>query len=148
MKLNMIESGHWEVAQIPYPNKAIKTKNKKRALSFFTHPEEPQNYFDGKLFEAEMLDPDAVNDKIMKGEEIDPEEIDVKSDKKLAAQKQEAQRKIINPQVKQLQADLHKVNTELLQKQKTADQNAIDAKNLNQNVGKLSSKLTNLSKII
>lgn len=48
MKLiNIIEQGHWEVANIDYPNSIVKTTPKKR-MSFLVHPEDRDNFFTGK----------------------------------------------------------------------------------------------------
>jgi hypothetical protein len=138
MRLNLIETGHWEVAQIPYPNKIVKTKTKKRALSFLTDPQDTKNFFNGlTIGEEEKLTTNDINQQLLdtnnQNNKIDPNQIDPDDDPQLKRKQQEAKKKLINPNIQQMQTNFKKINTDLqTQQQNTEEHHGERSKRIHQ----------------
>lgn len=141
MKINMIESGHWEVAPIVYPGKTVKTKHKKRGMSFLVDPNDRESFFGGAFLEdLSSIDTNAEMNKLNSQSDI--------ATRKAQEQARLQKKRILDPSIKKIQHDIKKMGDTLKQKEASASKNALDAKNLHKNVGLLSNELSNLFKIM
>lgn len=141
MKIKMIESGHWEVAPRNYPNKIVKTKPKKRGLSFYTHPEDRDNFFQGAFLE-DLLPSEVASDnnEIERQSRLDS--------KKADEQERLAKKRVLDPGIKRIQDEIKQLGTDLKDKQESEAKNAADVKGMHRNIDTLSNELSNLFKIM
>lgn len=137
----MIESGHWEVAPIKYPNNIVKNKPKKRGLSFYIDPEDRDSFFHGAFLE-DLLPSEvaADNNDIERQSRLDA--------KKTDEQERLAKKRVLDPSIKRIQGEIKKLSTELKDKQESEAKNATDVKGMHRNIDLLSNELSNLFKIM
>ena len=149
MKLRLIETGHWEVAKIPYPNKIVKTKNQKRALSPLIHPNDPKEYFNGlTLGEEETLTTDQVNQNLLNNtpQKINPNQIQI-DDPKLLKKQQEAKKKLIDPNVKQIQNNLGQLNQDITNQTTQTNQDIVKQKEMSKTIQQLTNQLNTINSL-
>ena len=147
MKLNIIEAGHWEVAQIPYPNKTVKTKTKKRALSMLLHPSDRENFFDGITMGEEMSS-DMINNNLLQGNSIKADQKVTPTDKGEKAKRDQYKNKVINPVFKKMQDQMKKANKDLENKQQQDIEDEKSTKTLSGTVNLLSKQLTDMQRVL
>ena len=159
MKLNTIrEAGHWEVANIDYPNSLAKPKkNQKRPLSFYLHPEDRDNFFKGipmgKQIEEE-LDATSVmkdlEDKISTTTQ-DPQQKEktdsINNRHELERQKQ-LKTRVLDPQIKKLQTNISGIQKKIQDQDKELKKNANDSQDLYKNMDTMTKDIENISKYL
>lgn len=150
MKLRLIETGHWEVAQIPYPNKIIKTKNKKRALSPLIYPQDTQEFFNGlTIGEEEMLTTDQVNQQLLSNDpnkQLNPNQIQP-DDPTLQKKQQEAKKKLIDPNSKQIQTSLKQLNQDIQKQTNQTNQDMQKQKQMTDTIQQLTKQINTINSL-
>ena len=147
MKLNIIEAGHWEVAQIPYPNKIVKTKTKKRALSMLLHPSDREEFFDG-ITMGEDMSTDAINNNLLQGNPIKADEPITPTSKDEKTKQDQYKSKVINPAFKKIQDQMKKARKDLEDREKQGIEDQKKNQNMSGTVKLLSKQLMDMQRVL
>ena len=147
MKLNIIEAGHWEVAQIPYPNKIVKTKTKKRALSMLLHTSDRDEFFGGVTMGEEMST-DAINNDLLQGNPINADEPVTPTNKDEKSKQDQYKNKVINPAFKKIQDQMKKARKDLEDREKQSLEDQKKNQNLSGTVKLLSKQLMDMQRVL
>ena len=147
MKLNIIEAGHWEVAQIPYPNKIVKTKNKKRALSMLLHPSDREKFFDG-ITMGEEMSADMINNNLLQGNPIKANEQVTPTNNDEKKKQDEYKNKVINPAFKRMQDQMKKASKDIKDKQLRDTEDDKSTEKLSGTVNLLSKQLMDMQRVL
>lgn len=147
MKLNIIEAGHWEVAQIPYPNKIVKTKTKKRAMSMLLHPSDREEFFGG-ITMGEEMSTDAINNDLLQGSPIKADEPIAATNKDEKSKQDQYKNKVINPAFKKIQDQMKKARKDLEDREKQGLEDQKKNQNLSGTVKLLSKQLMDMQRVL
>jgi len=147
VKLNIIEAGHWEVAQIPYPNKIVKTKTKKRALSMLLHPSDREEFFDG-ITMGEEMSTDAINNNLLQGNPIKADEPITPTSKDEKTKQDQYKSKVINPAFKKIQDQMKKARKDLEDREKQGIEDQKKNQNMSGTVKLLSKQLMDMQRVL
>jgi hypothetical protein len=147
VKLNIIEAGHWEVAQIPYPNKIVKTKTKKRALSMLLHPSDREEFFDG-ITMGEDMSTDAINNNLLQGNPIKADEPITPTSKDEKTKQDQYKSKVINPAFKKIQDQMKKARKDLEDREKQGIEDQKKNQNMSGTVKLLSKQLMDMQRVL